>query len=187
MSEPCGPHRVRRPLRAATLRGGCPFFAADGRGANGAFGRCDVWPASDSDVRSDVHFGLYSGLRSGLHWPAFQSAFRVHSSARSGPASGVHVKPPTGLVMTEASRRGPGEVHLRRCPPPSQKKTASRRGSGLVRLSDGGGGLYPACCRTGSVIGPCRPAALGRAAWQAVWPQGGPNRSARLRAMRRRC
>jgi|GEM_PF-5246483 len=138
MSEPCGPHRVRRPLRAATLRGGCPFFATEERGSGafgrcvravcsgGVFRRCGVWPASDfrvgfsrrisapdSGVRSGVHIRLYCGPRFGVHWPVFwpasRSAFRCEFQCAFRPSFLPACEAALrGLLWKKASRRGVG-------------------------------------------------------------------------------
>lgn len=125
MSEPCGPHRVRRPLRAATLRGGCPFFATEERGS-GAFGQCvravrclarvgfsRRISAPDSGVRSGVHIRLYCGPHFGVHWPVFwpasRSAFRCEFQCAFRPSFLPACEAALrGLLWKKASRRGVG-------------------------------------------------------------------------------
>lgn len=136
MSEPCGPHRVRRPLRAATLRGGCPFLRQRRGGAvrsGGVFGRCVRAVCSGGAAyglrrifASDFRVGFLRPIP--VCVPACISAsiavrvsvciglcsglrlgprFGVNSSARSGPASFLPVKLRFGACCGRR-RRGEG-------------------------------------------------------------------------------
>lgn len=130
---------MRRPLRAATLRGGCPFFAAEGRGS-GAFGRCVRAvrrlarvgfscriSAPDPGVRSGVHIGLYSGPRFGVHWPVFwpasRSAFRCEFQCAFRPSFLPACEAAfQGLLWKKASRRGPEWVFCGGVPSPKKDR-----------------------------------------------------------------
>lgn len=116
---------MRHPLRAATLRGGCPFFATEVRprgGASSAFGQCVRavrclarvgFSRRISAPDSGVHIRLYCGPRFGVHWPVFwpasRSAFRCEFQCAFRPSFLPACEAALrGLLWKKASRRGVG-------------------------------------------------------------------------------
>lgn len=127
---------MRHPLRAATLRGGCPFFATEERGSGafgrcvqavcsgGVFGRCDAWPASDFRVGFlrpipvcvpvcvpaciSASIAVRVSVCIGLcSGLRLGPRFGVNSTARSGPTSFLPVKLRFGACCGRR-RRGEG-------------------------------------------------------------------------------